>query len=230
MRNLSKLMTLGSVALGIAVALAAPVSASGLRDGLGGLPNSQCVQNCRLTDRLCDVSARTDAQACKQSTCSSELQAVAAACTPDATTAECQTARSALSSCEEPCRSTFQTAVDTCRTAQQTCRTACGPSVPNQPDPQCVAGCRSTLQTCRLTASTGGSSCFTDCKSLITEAEQACGADPTASACTTAIEAAQACVQPCEQTEQAALQSCLQAAQSCIAACPAPAPTPAPTS
>jgi hypothetical protein len=196
--------------------------------GPGTPPNSPCIQNCRMTDRLCDDSARSDAQACKQSTCSSERQAVVAACVPDPTVAACQTAQSALHTCLQPCLTTFQTAVSTCRTAEQACGTACGSSVPSQPDPQCVIGCRSTLQACRLTAGTTGHGCFADCSALITTAETDCGTDPTAPLCSSDLQAAQACVRPCLQAEQTAVQSCLQAAQSCIAACPSATPTPTP--
>jgi hypothetical protein len=72
-------------------------------------------------------------------------------------------------------------------------------------------------------------SCLGECDALITTARQTCVANPRASACATALQAAQGCVRPCNQTEQGALQSCQQTAQSCTAGCPTVSPTPTPT-
>jgi hypothetical protein len=227
-----------ALASGVALAFAAPASAHGFRgrpfhDGHPGRPqppaNAQCQKNCRQLEHLCVDSAWSDLQACGASTCSAERQAVHDACSTKYDSDACRTARTALQTCLQPCRSTFTTAAGGCRSSRQTCTSTCGTAVPTQPDPQCVAGCRASLQTCQLTASTADRGCFADCTPLIATAQQTCQADPSASACTTALQAAQACVQGCNQAERAALQACVQTEQSCFAGCPSVSPTPSPS-
>jgi hypothetical protein len=243
MANYGKFLAIATVAL---VALATPVSARGVRHGYRGgpfggpfhggqlgwppvRPDRQCLQNCQQTNRLCLGSKRNDGQACAQSTCGTERQAAQDACAADRTSTDCQSALSTFRACLQPCRDAFKAAIHTCLGARWACRTTCASATPPpQPDPQCVAGCRSTLLSCRVAAGTVAQSCNADCGSLITAAEQACAADPRASACSTALQVAFACIQPCGQTRRTTLQGCLETAQGCVASCSLPTPTPTP--
>jgi hypothetical protein len=202
------------------------------RPGLLGQTDPLCVQNCRETNRLCLDGARIDAQACKQSTCSDESQAVQAACATDWRSTACQDARTAYRTCLRPCLDTYKTAIGTCQISKRACVPACASGATGQPDPQCVAGCRSSLRTCRMTAGTVAQGCYGDCRPLIDAAQQACWLTPRATECTTALQAARACLQPCDQAQQDALRSCVQDSQTCVATCVpvAPTPTPSPTS
>jgi len=232
----------------IALVAAPAVHAGGIRGGFpgdrggdhggpplggGGRPNAQCVQNCRIANRLCDDTARSDYETCKQTTCSMEIQTAEDACRGNYSSDACHTALSGLVTCLQPCMDAFRTAVGDCHTTGQTCLTSC-PTSTGQPDRQCVSTCQTTLMGCKMTADSAEHTCFSDCGSLITTAEQACESDPTSDACTAALNAAQACVQPCAKTQRTAQQACVQAAQTCIGACPtvtaAPTATPTPGS
>jgi hypothetical protein len=239
MANKQRALLVCTAIAGVALGIAAPAGANPfrgfipapIRHGGRGRPNpvahSQCLQNCGQLDSLCLSRARITAQGCSDSTCSTERQGVTEACTADHRSAACQSARSALHLCLQPCRDALNTAAATCRGDRQTCVATCATAVPSQPDPQCVVGCRTTLQTCRLDAGKSSQSCYTDCDAAITAAEAAC-AVPSSDACTTALQTAQACVRACGQGEQTALQVCLQTSQTCITGCPNATPTPAP--
>jgi hypothetical protein len=238
MTRIRKLFVISAVAAGSAALLAVPASAHrfggfGGRGPFGGhfgglrvKPDPECLRICGQVNQLCLQSARTDAQTCADAKCGSDLQTAQAACAADHTSTDCQNARSMLRTCLQPCRDTLKTDASTCQTDKRGCVAACASSAPSVPDPQCVAGCRSTQQTCRGDAAMEAQSCLGQCDSLITTARQTCIANPRASACRTALQAAQGCVRPCNQTEQSALQSCQQTAQSCSAACPTVSPTP----
>jgi hypothetical protein len=188
-----------------------------------------CLRNCGQLESLCLSGARNDARMCSDSTCSVERQAAHDACIADHRSDACDSARSALRTCLQPCRDALKSTGNTCRSDRRTCVATCGTSMPSQPDPQCVLGCQTALQTCRLRSETASQGCFTDCDGAITTAEQACASDPGADACTAALQTAQACVRSCNQMEHTAQQACLQTAQGCIAGCPNISPTPAPT-
>jgi hypothetical protein len=238
MMNVQKLLAVGIVASGAALVFASPASAHRFRfrDPFGGhhpgrpnvQANAQCLRNCGQLDQLCLQSARSDAQNCANTNCTTERQAAQDTCRADRTSADCQSARNAFRTCLQPCRDNLSAASSACRNSKQTCVATCAGAVPTQPDPQCIAGCRTTLQTCNLGTSTDAQGCFVDCNPLITTAQQTCASDPGASTCTTALQAAQGCVNSCNQIQRAALQKCLQDSQSCIAACPNVPPTPVP--
>ena len=241
MTSVGKLFALFTVAVGTAVVLAGPASANrfggfGGRGPFGGhfggprvKPDPQCLRTCGQVNRLCLQTARTDAQICADMKCGGERQAAQNFCATDYTSTDCANARSALRTCLQPCRDALRTDASTCQSEKKTCVDACGSSVPSLPDPQCVAGCRSALQSCRSDAQMEVQTCLGKCDSLVTTARQTCMTNPRASACATALQAAQACVQPCNRAERSTLQLCDQTAKTCSAACPTVTATPSPT-
>src|SRR5881409_3963246 len=80
-----------------------------------------CRGNCFDAARTCDQMAE-----CAEQTCDASIQTARTACQSDPASQDCQTARTALLPCVQPCLDTEQSAVASCRTTLEACLTACG--------------------------------------------------------------------------------------------------------
>src|SRR5205807_870307 len=87
-----------------------------------------CRAGCFDADRTCDEMAEAAAVTCGEASCDTQIQAARAACQADATSDDCDTARTALVTCLQPCLDTERAAVTACRTTLDSCVTTCGTS------------------------------------------------------------------------------------------------------
>jgi len=87
-----------------------------------------CRAGCFDADRPCGEAAESAAVACGQDSCATQIQAARSACQADATSDACDTARTALVTCLQPCLDTERAAFTACRTTADSCLTACGAS------------------------------------------------------------------------------------------------------
>ncbi len=216
------LMTVVGMLFGLGWLAVSPADAKSAPAGHGAATakavNTVCLQNCRLTSRLCGDGARTEFQTCKLSMCGAELQAAKKGSATEPGSAACRAARADLDECTQPCRRKFADAVRTCQVNGRSCAVTCAGTT-TVPDAQCVGACRATSQTCWLTAIAAAHTCTGDCATAISEAEIACAVDPRSSTCSVALEAALACVEPCKHAERDALQTCTLDSQSCLTQC-----------
>jgi hypothetical protein len=84
-----------------------------------------CKGDCFDAGRTCFEQAESDALACAQSTCATEITAAQTACGDGLATDDCRTARSALVTCLDPCLDAKRTTLSACHTTVETCIDAC---------------------------------------------------------------------------------------------------------
>jgi hypothetical protein len=84
-----------------------------------------CKADCFEAGRPCVEAAESDAVACGEETCDTEIQSARTACATDPAADACGTARSALLTCLVPCLDAAQSTHSACRTTLQSCLDAC---------------------------------------------------------------------------------------------------------
>ena len=82
-------------------------------------------------------------------------------------------------------------------------------------------GCVSDARACLEPAHDTLKECRSGCSDLKDAAREACSADRTSYACTSARSALESCVEACAEPFQDAASACFADTQACVTACPA---------
>jgi hypothetical protein len=188
--------------------------------GLRGI-DPTCASECG--GRECIRSAQQDFRACVASTCPTEAAAAEDACEADRHSDACRSAREALHGCGAPCRETLQSARQACREETSSCLASCPRIDAEGKDRACVRECVGEARECLSPAHETLAECRAGCADLKDAAHDACAADRTSDACTSARDALESCHDACKAPFLDAASECFSGTQACVAACPAAA-------
>jgi len=85
-----------------------------------------CRSECFDASRSCIDTPRAAAVSCAEGVCATEIDAARTACQADPSSADCQSARTALATCAQPCLDALRSALDACQTTLDACLATCG--------------------------------------------------------------------------------------------------------
>jgi len=99
----------------------------GMRPGAGLIERLvfPCPAECMGTGRTCAETTDATAVACAEQACTTAIATAQSTCSADRESTECQSARSALRECVQPCVTAQRSAHATCRSALRECLDAC---------------------------------------------------------------------------------------------------------
>ncbi len=124
------IITLGLLSMGMSGSVWARGDSDSVGRGgvLGGVLQElvfPCQAACRNAAEDCIEPLKTDAVACVQDACATQVQTAQTDCAADRTVQACRDAIRAVRACGELCLATFQIGVAACRDTDQSCRDAC---------------------------------------------------------------------------------------------------------